>query len=129
MGVMVFVDLSFIGDTLILFGGGDKMKYSIDDKNVIAALVKRLRTEQSLTQQELAAVAGVSFSFVNQVERGKQTLRLDSLDKLLTVFGYQMIPQQVSHSKVVAPIQEQKVKARKVEPIQAQPRKEDWAFF
>lgn len=70
------------------------MKYAIDDKNTIAVLVKQLRREQNMTQQQLAEKAGVSFSFVNQVERGKETVRLDAVNKVLQVFGYAMAPRK-----------------------------------
>jgi y4mF family transcriptional regulator len=71
-------------------------KYLIDDKNEAGQLIKILRKERKLTQQELADQAGLSFSFVNQVERGKKTVRLDALNKLLAVFGYTMQPTRIS---------------------------------
>ncbi len=74
------------------------MKSSIDDKNKIAILIKDLRKQHRLTQQELADQAGVSFSFVNQVERGKKTVRLDTLNQLLAVFGYEMSPSRISRN-------------------------------
>ena len=74
------------------------MKYSIDDNNSAAALIRSLRTDRNLSQKELAEQAGVSFSFVNQVERGKQTVRLDALNKLLLVFGYRMAPTRIHRS-------------------------------
>ena len=87
------------------------MKYSINDKNTVANLVRTTRNEQKLSQQELADKAGVSFSFVNQVERGKETVRLDALNKLLLALGYIMAPS-------------------KLPPTEASPRrKEDWLSF
>jgi len=58
----------------------------------LGAWIKNLRHERKLTQRQLADQAGVSFSFINQVEGGKQTVRLDTLNKLIGVFGYQMAP-------------------------------------
>ncbi len=77
-----------------------KRKQSIDDKNNhTASLIRQLRKERKLTQKELADQAGVSFSFVNQVEGGKQSLRLDTLNQLLSVFDYQMTPVRIPRSK------------------------------
>lgn len=76
-------------------------KSSIDDKNPVGRLIRSLRLERKLSQKQLAEQAGVSFSFVNQVEGGKQTVRLDSLNKLLSLFGYEMKPTRIDRSKEV----------------------------
>ena len=69
------------------------MASSIDDNKETARLIRKLRVEKNLSQKQLADQAGVSFSFVNQVEGGKQTVRLDALNKILKVFNYSMAPQ------------------------------------
>jgi y4mF family transcriptional regulator len=74
------------------------MKKTSDSVQNLALLIRNLRAERGLTQQELAEQAGVSFSFINQVEGGKQTLRLDVLNKLLSIFGYTMVPTQVDRN-------------------------------
>ena len=89
----------------------NNMKYSIDDNNKVAIFIRRLRNERNLSQQELADLAGVSFSFVNQVERGKETVRLDALNKLLLVLGYVMSPEKLD-VVVVEPEKSNPVKAR-----------------
>lgn len=68
---------------------------SIDSLSNIGPQIKRLRLERHLTQKQLAELAQVSFSFVNQVEKGKISVRLDSLSKLFHVFGYQLTPIKV----------------------------------
>jgi y4mF family transcriptional regulator len=72
---------------------------TIDDKNSerspFGDLIRSLRKERKLTQLELASRSGVSFSFINQVEGGKTTLRLDTLNKLLGVFGYRVAPVKI----------------------------------
>ncbi len=65
----------------------------------IGTFIRNLRKERNLTQRELAQLAGVSFSFVNQVEGGKQTLRLDTLNKLFCVFDYKMSPTRMDRSQ------------------------------
>ncbi len=103
------------------------MASSIDDKNSTALLIRRLRTEQKWSQQQLALKAGVSFSFVNQVERGKQTVRLDAINKILKVFGYTMSPQLLDY----LPKSPRVISAEtKVEPEANKARQNnDWAFF
>ena len=43
--------------------------------------------EHSLTQEELAAKAGVGLRFVRDLEQGKQTLRMDKINQVLELFG------------------------------------------
>jgi y4mF family transcriptional regulator len=54
--------------------------------------VKRKRKELGITQAELAERAGVGLRFLRELEQGKPTLRLDKVNQLLDMFGYQMIP-------------------------------------
>ena len=54
--------------------------------------VKRKRKELGITQAELAERAGVGLRFLRELEQGKSTLRLDKVNQLLDMFGYQMIP-------------------------------------
>jgi y4mF family transcriptional regulator len=61
-----------------------------EDAVDIAERVRELRKKRGLTQKELARQAGVSYSFVNSVEGGKKSLRLDSLNQLLSLFGYEL---------------------------------------
>ena len=49
---------------------------------------KAMRHRTGLTQQELAAKAGVGLRFVRDVEQGKKTVRVDRLNMVLALFGY-----------------------------------------
>jgi HTH-type transcriptional regulator/antitoxin HipB len=54
------------------------------------ALGKAIRAERqrlSLTQTELAEFAGCGLTFVNQLERGKPSVRLEKLFTVLEVLG------------------------------------------
>ncbi|MFY7849601.1 MAG: transcriptional regulator, partial [Bacteroidia bacterium] len=44
------------------------------------------------TQPELALKAGVGLRFLRELEQGKQTLRLDKVNKVLQLFGYEVGP-------------------------------------
>lgn len=48
----------------------------------IGAQVRRYRKEQGLTQEELAAQAGISASFLGHIERGTRVLSVDTLMRL-----------------------------------------------
>ncbi|WP_286896082.1 MULTISPECIES: helix-turn-helix transcriptional regulator [Sphingobacterium] len=49
--------------------------------------VKKKRKELKLTQEDLAANAGVGLRFVRDLEQGKKTLRLDKVNDILALFG------------------------------------------
>ena len=53
----------------------------------LSVFVKDMRREHSLTQEELAAKAGVGLRFVRDLEQGKQTLRMDKINQVLEQFG------------------------------------------
>jgi len=53
----------------------------------IAITVRRERIRQQLSQDELALAAGVSVRAVHQIETGKPTARLDTLERVLTALG------------------------------------------
>ncbi|GAG74844.1 unnamed protein product [marine sediment metagenome] len=56
-------------------------------KNIISEFIKKSRTESKLTQKELALKAGVGLRFIRDVEQGKISLRTDTLNKVLRLFG------------------------------------------
>jgi HTH-type transcriptional regulator/antitoxin HipB len=56
----------------------------------LAAAVRARRADLSLSQQDLADMAGVSERFVRFVEQGKPSLRLDTLLALLDTLGLEL---------------------------------------
>jgi y4mF family transcriptional regulator len=56
----------------------------------LAAFVKYARQQAGLTQEQLAQKAGVGLRFIRDLEQGKESLRLDKVNQLLSLFGYQM---------------------------------------
>lgn len=58
----------------------------------IATFVKDKRKSVSLTQPELAQKAGVGLRFVRELEHGKESLRLDKVNQVLQLFGYEVGP-------------------------------------
>ena len=53
----------------------------------IGRFVRERRRARRLTQADLAALAGVTRALIIDIEHGKSTLRIDSLERVLNVFG------------------------------------------
>lgn len=59
----------------------------VSQKGILAAVVHARREELSLRQAELAELAGVGPRFVNDLEAGKDTVRLDKVIAVLGALG------------------------------------------
>jgi uncharacterized protein len=66
----------------------------VNDETVpeIIYLIKEKRKQLGLTQLQLAEKAGVGLRFLRELEQGKSTLRIDKVNQVLQLFGYQMGP-------------------------------------
>ena len=53
----------------------------------LGAFVRERRKAEGLTQEDLASMAGVGRRFVRELEGGKRSVRLDSVEAVLRVFG------------------------------------------
>lgn len=62
-------------------------------KSQLSLMVKRLRKEYGLTQEDLAMKSGVGLNFVRNLEQGKPTLRMDKVNQLLDLFNYELVAQ------------------------------------
>lgn len=62
----------------------DPISFSVQQ---IGSLVRSRRQANGLTQRELSELAGVGLRFVSELERGKVTLRMDVVNRVLSVFG------------------------------------------
>ena len=56
----------------------------------LSMVVKSLRKEYGLTQEELAMKSDVGLCFVRNLEQGKPTLRMDKVNQLLDLFNYEL---------------------------------------
>jgi y4mF family transcriptional regulator len=56
----------------------------------LRSFVKEKRKAVKLTQPELAEKAGVGLRFIRELEQGKQSLRLDKVNQVLQLFGYEV---------------------------------------
>ena len=62
------------------------------ERTKLSMVVKSLRKQYGLTQEDLAMKSGVGLCFVRNVEQGKQTLRMDKVNQLLDLFNYEVTP-------------------------------------
>ena len=66
----------------------------------LQAFIKEKRSSAKLTQPELAEKAGVGLRFVRELEQGKATLRLDKVNQVLRLFGYEMGPLPINRKEL-----------------------------
>jgi transcriptional regulator, y4mF family len=72
------------------------MKNKIEKKSTPFALFfKEKRRELGITQNELAQRAGVGLRFIRDVEQGKKSIRLDTVNQVLSLFGSQAAPVRI----------------------------------
>lgn len=60
--------------------------------NNLSAFIRFQRRKLGITQEELAAKAGVGVRFIRELEQGKATLQLDKVEQVLGLFGFQLSP-------------------------------------
>jgi y4mF family transcriptional regulator len=58
-----------------------------DRESPLGNFVRARRRANKLTQRRLGELAGVGIRVVSELERGKPTLRLDVVNRVLAVFG------------------------------------------
>ena len=56
--------------------------------------VKKKRKSLKLTQKEMAEKAGVGIRFVRELERGKETLKMNKVNQVLELFGHELGPKK-----------------------------------
>lgn len=58
----------------------------------LSEFVRERRKSLDMTQPELAEKAGTGLRFIRDLEQGKKTLRMDKVNQLLGLFGYELGP-------------------------------------
>lgn len=56
----------------------------------VSGFIRQRRNARKISQKELAELAGVGQRFVSELERGKPTVRVAEVNKVLAVFGKQL---------------------------------------
>ena len=65
----------------------------------LSEYVKQMRRQYALTQTDLAEKAGVGLRFVRELEQGKQTLRIDKVNQVLSLFGAHLAPVHITQNQ------------------------------
>ena len=55
-----------------------------------SAFLKQQRKKSKLTQEELAAKAGIGLRLIREIEQGKATMRMDKVNQVLALFGAEL---------------------------------------
>ena len=56
----------------------------------LSQFLKQKRKENILTQEELAAKAGIGLRLVREIEQGKASMRMDKVNQVLSLFGAEL---------------------------------------
>ena len=68
-------------------------------QNKLSKLVKDKSKQMGLSQPELALKAGVGLRFIREIGQGKTTLRMDKVNEVLKLFGYELGPVPLERPK------------------------------
>jgi y4mF family transcriptional regulator len=61
----------------------------------IGLFIRETRKSLGINQQKLADISGVGINFISQIEKGKETVRLDTTNKVLNTLGYRLVPEKI----------------------------------
>ena len=56
--------------------------------------VRLKRKSLKMTQKEMSKKSGVGIRFIRELERGKKTLKMDKINQVLDLFGFELGPVQ-----------------------------------
>ena len=88
-------------DKILLVDEGTYVK-KWDRDNTIASFVRTKRKRVKLTQKEFAEKSGVGLRFVREIESGKPTVRMDKVNQVLLMFGYELKPNPIDRKKLLS---------------------------
>ena len=67
---------------------------------ILADFVKKNRKQNKLTQAELAKKAGVGLRFIRDLEQGKNSSKVETVNKVLKIFGAAVAPVKLKELKL-----------------------------
>jgi len=68
-------------------------------KSKLSFFIKEKRAQVGMTQEDLSYAAGVGLRFVRELEQGKPTLRIDKVNQVLSLFGFELGPVQIERDE------------------------------
>jgi len=75
----------------------------MDKNNGLGKTIKALRKMRGMTQAELATAAGLERTSITNIETGKQTLSVQTINAIATALGYQVMVKFVRVSNFSPP--------------------------
>lgn len=67
----------------------------------LQAFLKEKRKKLRMTQQQLAVKSGVGLRFIRDMEQGKASLRMDKVNQVLLMFGYELGPVPLDRNRLI----------------------------
>jgi y4mF family transcriptional regulator len=67
--------------------------------STLSQFIKQKRKAENLTQEELSLKAGVGLRFIRDIEQGKETLRMDKVNLVLSLFGHELTPTKTENNE------------------------------
>jgi y4mF family transcriptional regulator len=58
----------------------------------LSEFVRQKRKSLRMTQKEMSEKSGVGIRFIRELERGKETLKMDKVNQVLDLFGFELGP-------------------------------------
>ncbi|MEQ8910192.1 MAG: helix-turn-helix transcriptional regulator [Vicingaceae bacterium] len=65
----------------------------------LSQFVKERRKRLGLTQEDLSFKAGVGIRFVRDLEQGKESLMMDKVNQVLSLFGHELGPLPIERNE------------------------------
>lgn len=59
-------------------------------EKTLSSTLKELRKQYGFTQEDLSIKSGVGLRFIRDLEQGKETLRMDKVNKVFNFFEYEL---------------------------------------
>jgi y4mF family transcriptional regulator len=60
----------------------------------LSDFVRQKRKSLGMTQKEMSEKSGVGIRFIRELERGKETLKMDKINQVLDLFGFELGPME-----------------------------------
>lgn len=65
----------------------------------LSQFIKERRKRLGLTQEDLSFKAGVGLRFVRDLEQGKESLMMDKVNQVLSLFGHELGPLPIERNE------------------------------
>jgi HTH-type transcriptional regulator / antitoxin HipB len=67
----------------------------VQSMHELGALIRRMRKDQNLTQEDISGLAGLGNRFIIDLERGKETVQAQKVLDVLALLGLEVVIRKV----------------------------------